>query len=71
MENLIKALQIFLKYGNRKWPTHCEHDVLLVLCDPNIVSEEDTKALESLGFDPGEECSNYEGCFYSYHYGSA
>ena len=30
MKNLIKALQIFLKYGNPKWPTHCEHDNLYI-----------------------------------------
>lgn len=28
MEDLIKALQIFLKYSTNKYPTHCEHDVL-------------------------------------------
>ena len=28
MEDLIKALQILLKYGNPKYPTHCEHDEL-------------------------------------------
>ena len=30
MENLIKALQILLKYGNPKRPTHCEHDELTI-----------------------------------------
>jgi hypothetical protein len=34
VENLIKALQIFLKYGNPDNPTHCEHDVLTVVIDP-------------------------------------
>ena len=66
MEDLIKALQIFLKYGNPKWPTHCEHDVLTVVIDPARVSPEDIQALENLGFHPKES----EGCFYSYRYGS-
>jgi hypothetical protein len=26
MKELIEALQIFLKYRNETWPTHCEHD---------------------------------------------
>ena len=30
MEDLIKALQILLKYGNPSYPTHCEHDELRV-----------------------------------------
>ena len=30
MEDLIKALLIFLKYGNKQCPTSCEHDILYV-----------------------------------------
>jgi len=30
MEDLIKALQIFLKYGNPAHPFYCEHDELTV-----------------------------------------
>ena len=30
MEKLIEALQIFLKYGNPDYPTHCEHDELTI-----------------------------------------
>lgn len=30
MEDLIKALLIFLKYGNKQYPTSCEHDILYV-----------------------------------------
>lgn len=41
MEDLIKALQIFLKYGNPRNPTHCEHDVLTVYINPEVVSDED------------------------------
>ena len=66
MEDLIKALQIFLKYGNPQWPTHCEHDVLQVSIKPNLVSEEDTKILEELGFIIDNEFD----CFKSYKFGS-
>jgi hypothetical protein len=65
VENLIKALQIFLKYGNPDNPTHCEHDVLTVVIDPSLVSEEDLGMLQSLGFSPDD------GAFHSYRYGSA
>lgn len=67
MEKLIKALQIFLKYGNPSYPTNCDHDVLWVIISPNIVSEEDLKELDELGFDPDTE----NDCFMSYKYGSA
>lgn len=69
MENLIKALQIFLKYGNPGCPTHCEHDVLIICgIDPKQVTDEDKAELEKLGFLLGEEV---EGHFYSFRYGSA
>lgn len=67
MDDLIKALTILRKYGNPDWPTHCEHDVLLVLIDPADVSEEDLAELETLGFRAG----NGEGCFVSYKFGRA
>lgn len=74
MEDLIKALQIFLKYGNPKYPTHCEHDVLYIHgIDPEIISEEDKKTLDELGFfcidDDGDPLES--GCFESYRYGSS
>lgn len=31
MDKLIQALQIFLKYKNEESPTHCEHDVMMVV----------------------------------------
>jgi hypothetical protein len=65
MEELIKALQIFLKYGNPDYPTHCEHDELFVDIDPELVSEEDKKTLDELGFFPND----YNG-FSSYKFGS-
>lgn len=67
MENLIKALQIFLKYGNPEWPTHCEHDVLTICgIDPDDVSDEDKKTLDELGFFEGDE-----DAFQSFKFGSA
>lgn len=60
MEDLIKALQIFLKYGNPRNPFHCEHDYLYVDIPFDQVSEEDKEQLDKLGFfedsEYGEEC---------------
>ena len=66
MEDLIKALQIFLKYENKMYPTYCEHDVLYVDIDPSIVSDEDKETLDELGFFVDEE----NDCFASFKYGS-
>lgn len=68
MNDLIKALQIFLKYDNRFYPTGCEHDVLYVDINPQIVSEEDKQILGGLGFTYGN--GEIEGVFYSYRFGS-
>ena len=65
MEDLIKALQIFLKYGNPRFPTHCEHDVLDVNIEFDHVSPDDIEELESLGFTESEH-----GTFMSYRFGS-
>ena len=51
MKDLIEALQIFLKYGNPVYPTHCEHDALYVMIDPGLVSEEDKAKLDELGYN--------------------
>jgi hypothetical protein len=68
MEKLIKALQIFLKYGNPAFPTHCEHDELTICgIEPGKVSKEDIKELDELGFFISEE----DDCFKSFRYGSA
>lgn len=71
MNDLIEALQILAKYGNPKFPTHCEHDVLTINpeINPDSVSEEDKNRLECLGFIYGDQYS--EQCFYSYKFGSA
>jgi len=66
MSDLIEALQIFLKYGNPKYPTLCEHDEFIVLIDPTEVSSEDKKRLDELGFFAREE-----GNFCSFRFGSA
>ncbi len=66
MEDLIKALQIFLKNGNPHNPTHCEHDELTIVdISKEQVSDDDLKTLESLGFF-------YDGEYFkSYRFGSA
>lgn len=70
MKALIEALQIFLKYGNPTYPTHCEHDVLTIVgIDPAEVSAEDTKKLDDLGFFVSTEYGDPQ--FRSYRYGSA
>ena len=68
MSKLIEALQIFLKYGDPAYPTHCEHDVMII-CGISVdsVSEEDVKKLDELGFFVSTE---YDG-FASFKYGSA
>lgn len=66
MKNLIKALQILLKYNeDLKYPTRCEHDTLYIHgIDPVIVSKDDLEELEEIGFRAE---GNY---FISYTYGS-
>ena len=68
MEDLIKALQILLKYGNPKWPTWCEHDVMHICdIDDEKVSDDDKAELDKLGFIVDES----EGGFMSFRFGSA
>ena len=68
MSDLIKALQIFLKYKNEEYPTHCEHDVLCVMgVTKEEVSSDDATALDELGFFWNEE---YD-CWATFKYGSA
>lgn len=70
MEDLIKALQILLKYGNHEYPTHCEHDTLFIVgIDANDISDKDKVKLENLGFEVGDE--NGFDQIYSFKYGSA
>ena len=67
MKDLIEALTIFLKYGDPYAPTHCEHDELMVMIDPEIVTAVDKARLEELSFSAHDE----HECFYSYRFGSA
>jgi len=68
MNDLIKALNIFLKYKDIYAPTHCEHDVLYVVGIPyEDVSKEDKNELETLGFQWDDE----EEVWYSFRFGSA
>lgn len=71
MEDLIKALTIFMKYledKNEHNPTHCEHDELWIMTvDPADVSPEDHAELERLGFDSFSDDDGYM----SYRFGSA
>jgi hypothetical protein len=67
MKDLIEALTIFLKYGNPRHPTNCQHDELLVNIDPDLVSPEDLKKLDELGFNPDTE---YSDGFISFRFGS-
>jgi hypothetical protein len=67
MKELIEALQIFLKYKNETYPTHCEHDVLMVVgITEEEVSQEDRDRLEVLDFNWDSE----HECWTSYRYGS-
>jgi hypothetical protein len=68
MKELIEALTIFSKYIEEPdsiySPTHCEHDVLFVNVEPDLVSEEDKVKLEKLSFIPNDVGFN------SYRFGS-
>lgn len=69
MKDLIKALQILLKYANDdRNPTHCEHDQLYIGCGIELteVTEVDIKELEELGFFWDEESDG----FISFRFGS-
>ena len=66
MDDLIEALQIFRKYGNPEWPTHCAHDELIVNIDPSDVIESDLKRLDQLSFIPIKD----DRCFKSFRFGS-
>ena len=64
MEDLIKALQIFLKYENPHYPTNCTHDKLYVNINPEFISKEDKEELKRLSFNEDEYG------FTSYRFGS-
>ena len=67
MEDLIEALQIFLKYGNPNYPIECGWQELYTCgIDPAAVSTEDTARLSELGFFVREGAK----CFESYRFGN-
>ena len=70
MDDLIAALTIFRKYMDKDEyaPTHCEHDILLVVgVEEDAVSTEDLAELNRLGFT----WQNQYDCFGSLRFGSA
>lgn len=72
MEDLIKALQILLKYGNPDYPTNCVHDELWICgINPDDVSQEDITNLKELGFFITDEFGSDNKQFKSYRFGSA
>lgn len=67
MEDLIKALQIFLKYDNSRRPTLCADDKLIVnKVSRADVSEKDLEDLRELNFI----WNDTEGYFFSFRFGS-
>lgn len=66
MNDLIEALQIMAKYEQPEYPTHCEHDVLYVFVNPELVSEGDIARLDELGFFINDD----DVGFMSYKFGS-
>jgi hypothetical protein len=74
MNDLIEALQIFSKYGNPDYPTHCEHEELTISAeiDPDDVPYDDRIRLEKLGFFvsyiDGDDCG--VSIFKSFRFGS-
>lgn len=66
MDDLIKALSIFRKYGNPTYPTHCEHDVMYIDINPELVSDDDKKTLDKLGFVVDTD----DDMFMSFRFGS-
>lgn len=66
--DLIEALTIMSKHpGNVTAPTHCGHDELMVMADPDEFTAEELARLEELSFLP----SAHEGTFISFRFGSA
>ncbi len=68
MNELITALQIFAKYSDSSYPTHCEHDVLMITdISEQQMATADVEAVQKLGFFWSEEYDSWV----SYKFGSA
>ena len=67
MEDLIKALQIFIKYKNERFPTNCTHDSFTVCgITEEEISDEDKIELTKLSF-----CYDYDyGGWVSFRFGA-
>jgi hypothetical protein len=65
VDDLIEALTLLRKYANPQYPTNCEHDTLWVNVEAELVSPEDVRRLDELGFFAASE-----GGFMSYRFGS-
>ncbi len=63
LSHLIEALEIFKKYGDIDFPTHCEHDVLMVQVEWNKIDPEDQAKLKDLGFRKDEYGFSESGRF--------
>ena len=51
MDDLIEALHVFRKYTNTSYPTHCEHDTMIIAgVTKEQVSMDDLWKLDRLGF---------------------
>jgi hypothetical protein len=62
MSDLIRALQILVKYGDHACPVGCQYGELVInYIDPSEVSEEDREELFKLGF----QVCGYRNCFFS------
>lgn len=67
MKDLIEALTIFAKYQiNTRNPTHCSHDKLAIMYVGELLSPEDAKRLNELGFLWSES----DECWISFRYGN-
>jgi hypothetical protein len=68
MNDLIEALQIFAKYRNPRWPTRCEHELLMIMeVKRHEKTDDEIARLEELGFVWSHE---YD-CYVSHRFGSA
>jgi len=68
MEDLIKALTIFSKYSDTRWPTNCSHDVFAIMeVGEDDPTEDEKVQLEKLDFMWSEE----DEVWMSFRFGSA
>lgn len=67
MEDLLKVLNILVKYSKADLPTHCEHDELwFSTVEKDKVSKEDIRKLDKLGVFWSES----DETFKSFRFGS-